>query len=273
MKPTKFNNPQLLVKVLVWTFIILHFPTFAFRSIAQNQFVYYYLCPCVGSISQPGSITGSTTVCQNASSIPYSIALVPSATYYTWTVPSDATIESGQLSTAITVNFGTATGNMCVTASNACGNSSQSCITITYFSAPTSVTASAGPNPICIGNSLTLTGGASGATSWAWSGPNAFTSTSQSTTLSITGTVQGGVYTVTATNSCGLATVSTSSVTVKPLPSAPTTGLTILLLNTNSVELEYCKRSHGYEWGTTTTYPANDNGTNVSYTQTGLSCE
>ena len=105
--------------------------------------MYYYSAPCAGSISQPGTITGSTTVCQNATGVAYSIKVVPSATGYIWTVPSDATVATGQGSAAITVNFGTVRGNVCVTASNACGTSSQRCLAITlntFHSAPTAGT-------------------------------------------------------------------------------------------------------------------------------------
>jgi hypothetical protein len=91
---------------------------------------------------------------------------------------------------------------------------------------PTSVTASASPNPLCAGNTLTLTGGATNATSWSWSGPNSYASTSQSPTITSITAAGAGVYSLTASNSCGSATaVSTSSVTVNALPTctAPAT--------------------------------------------------
>ena len=175
-----------------------------------------------GSISAPGSITGITSPCQNATGIAYSISSVTGATGYNWTVPTGATIASGQGTTAITVNFGTVSGNVCVTADNTCGTSIAGCSAITLnVGIPASVSATATPNPVCTGNSMTLTGGSTGASSWSWSGPNTYTSTSQSPTLSITGTAQGGVYTLTATNCNGSAT-NTVSVTVSTTPSAVT---------------------------------------------------
>jgi hypothetical protein len=44
----------------------------------------------------PGLITGATSLCENATNNTYSIAAVSGATSYTWSVPSGATIASGQ---------------------------------------------------------------------------------------------------------------------------------------------------------------------------------
>jgi hypothetical protein len=68
---------------------------------------------------------------------------------------------------------------------------------------PSSVTATANPNPICAGQTLSLTGSATGATSWSWSGPDGFTSSLQNPTISNITTLGAGVYTLTATNGCG----------------------------------------------------------------------
>ena len=58
--------------------------------------------------------------------VPYSIAPVPFATSYGWTVPTGATIASGGTTTNMTANFGSAviTGNVRARATNACGSSS-----------------------------------------------------------------------------------------------------------------------------------------------------
>ena len=79
----------------------------------------------------PGSITGSASVVENTTGEPYSISAVPGAASYNWTVPSGASVASGQGTTSITVDFGTSSGDICVTASNSCGLSSASCLTIT----------------------------------------------------------------------------------------------------------------------------------------------
>jgi hypothetical protein len=64
---------------------------------------------------------------------------VPGATSYTWTVPQNVTILSGQGTLVITVSFGQnfVSGNICVTANNACGSSGQKCRTVTRNISPT----------------------------------------------------------------------------------------------------------------------------------------
>lgn len=87
-------------------------------------------------LNAPGPITGPSIVNQNQQGVAYSIAPVPGANSYTWTVPNSATLVSGQGSTSISVNFTTGSGAITVTANDTCG-----------ASAPQTLTVSAG-NPI-----------------------------------------------------------------------------------------------------------------------------
>ncbi|PCJ79409.1 MAG: hypothetical protein COA57_15700 [Flavobacteriales bacterium] len=89
----------------------------------------------------PGAITGNTIVCVNATGEAYSISIVSGATAYTWIVPAGATVATGQGTTAITVDYGSTAGNVCVTASNNCGTSAASCTAITINTAPAAPTA------------------------------------------------------------------------------------------------------------------------------------
>jgi hypothetical protein len=70
----------------------------------------------------PSTITGATSVCYNAVNQGYAISSTPGLSY-TWTVPTGATIVSGQGTNLITVNFGTTGGNITVKANNTCGSS------------------------------------------------------------------------------------------------------------------------------------------------------
>ena len=81
----------------------------------------------------PGSISGARTVTSGQSGVVYSIFSVPGtgATSYKWTIPAGATM-TGDGTTSITVHFGSTPGNICVSASNACGASLESCITISF---------------------------------------------------------------------------------------------------------------------------------------------
>ncbi len=99
-------------------------------------------------------------------------------------------------------------------------------ITITYCLTPSAVTATAGPNPVCAGSTLSLTGtGGAGATNYLWEGPGGYTSTALSPTLTAA-IATDGVYTLTAINACGTysatATATTAAVTVNASPAAIT---------------------------------------------------
>ena len=74
-----------------------------------------------------GSITGNSNVCINAQAVQYSITSNPSATSYTWTAPAGSTIASGQGTNVVNINFGSNSGNVCVTATNSCGTGNQIC--------------------------------------------------------------------------------------------------------------------------------------------------
>ncbi|MFH1319614.1 MAG: FISUMP domain-containing protein [Bacteroidota bacterium] len=82
-------------------------------------------------LAAPGTITGQNSVSTGQTGLTYSIQAVPLATYYNWTIPAGASIQSGQGTTSITVDFGSSSGNICVTAENDCGTSSASCLLVT----------------------------------------------------------------------------------------------------------------------------------------------
>ena len=90
----------------------------------------------------------------------YSIAAVPGATGYTWTVPSGGTIVSGQNTTEIVVNWqnvAVGTYTVCVTASNTCGTSYSSCLPVDVQDCTTDlgITKTANPNPVIKTGTLT----------------------------------------------------------------------------------------------------------------------
>lgn len=76
--------------------------------------------------SAPGAITGPTTGLCQQTGIVYSIAPVPAATTYTWSVPAGITITAGQGTNTITVSYSGSfiNGNISVLVSNACGGNS-----------------------------------------------------------------------------------------------------------------------------------------------------
>ncbi|MFO0202603.1 MAG: hypothetical protein ACK528_05680, partial [Alphaproteobacteria bacterium] len=79
--------------------------------------------------------------------------------------------------------------------------------------------------PRCVNQTLTLTGG--GGVSYAWSGPNAFTSTDQAPNITPVTLAAAGTYTVTVTGANGCSNTATTSVVINPLPTVTGTGRVI----------------------------------------------
>jgi uncharacterized protein (TIGR02145 family) len=154
----------------------------------------------------PDAISGSIEVCENASSKTYNISAVDGATGYNWTVPSGASITDGAGTTSITVDFGTISGEICVSANNVCGESATTCETILVSDPAASIS---GDTDICAGESTTLT--ASGGTSYEWN--------TGSTNASID-VSNAGDYIVTVTDDNGCTGIDNITVTVHPNPTA-----------------------------------------------------
>jgi T5SS/PEP-CTERM-associated repeat protein len=167
----------------------------------------------VTSVGAAGSISGSTAVCAGTSGSTYSISSVSGATTYTWTVPSDATITSGQGSTSITVTWGSTSGSVSVTPANgnACiGGANNLSVTVN----PLPATPTAGNNgPIIEGNTLNLTASTIAGVTYNWTGPNSFASANQNPSISNATSAASGTYSVTVTdsNGCTSATGSTTA--------------------------------------------------------------
>jgi hypothetical protein len=84
-------------------------------------------------VGDAGTISGLGTICAGQTGVGYSISAVGGATSYIWTVPSGASVASGQGTTSITVNWGSSGGNVTVTPANAngcTGNSSSLSVTV-----------------------------------------------------------------------------------------------------------------------------------------------
>lgn len=111
-----------------------------------------------------GSISGVAAQCPTTAGQVYSIAAVPNALNYTWTVPTGWTITAGQGTTSITVTTGTTgqNGNIGVTASNGCVTSAVKNLAVTVIQAPVGGGVFGGNAVICINSStgtMTLGGG------------------------------------------------------------------------------------------------------------------
>ena len=95
----------------------------------------------ITTATPPGAITGPQIVCPGTSGLVYSIATVPGAAGYTWTVPAGWNITAGQGTTNITATSGNPgqNGNITVTVINSCAGSNSSSLAVTV-SSPVSLT-------------------------------------------------------------------------------------------------------------------------------------
>jgi hypothetical protein len=175
--------------------------------------------------AQPGTISGSATICSGATSS-YSISAVSGALSYTWTVPLGYTINSGQGTTSISVTGGTASGSISVSATSACGTGAVRTKAITISTGPSQPGTISGLSSVCSGlvSSYSVTA-VTGATSYTWTVPSGYTITAGQGTNSITitaGSVAGNIS-VTATSACGTSTVRTKAISISALPPQPGT--------------------------------------------------
>ncbi len=158
--------------------------------------------------SQPGNITGTSNPTCAQTGLSYSIAAVTLATSYNWTLPSDATLVTGQGTTSITVDMGNQTGNVSVRAESGCGNSTYIDLAITFSNSipaqPGDITGNQFLNDNATGEAYSITA-VSGATSYGWIVPAGASIVSGQATTSISvdfGTASGDVS-VYSVNACG----------------------------------------------------------------------
>jgi len=170
-------------------------------------------------------VTATTVVAVNCSGVPLTLQATTDGTNptYSWTGPNSFT--STAASPVVSANATAAmsgTYTVTVTDNNGCFGTAS--VAVTVNPAPTT-TISGGPTiAVCSGTPIafTLNGTQSGET-YAWSGPNGFTSTAASPTVTATSTAANqGVYTVVVTSTLGCNQTATVSVTVNATPTGTT---------------------------------------------------
>jgi hypothetical protein len=173
----------------------------------------------------PASITGTSVgVCGGSTQTYTCPASTTGATTYTWVVPTGATLNSGQGTTSASVTFpaGFASGNVSVTASNACGTSTARTLAVRSTTAQPGTITGTSVN-LCAGGSFTYSIAAvTGATSYSWTPPSGCsitTNTGTSITMSIPSGFVSGTLSVVANNACGSSLART--LTLSGIPAAP----------------------------------------------------
>ncbi len=165
------------------------------------------------SIPSSETITSNapTTICQGATAT-YTIPLNSSVQTYAWSVPTGATIQSGQNTNTIQVLYSSTalSGNVAVTRTNGCGIVN-STLPITINTLATGTTLS-GSQTVCAGSTNVVYTAAPipNVTSYVWTLPNGSTVTTATNTISITFGLNevSGNLSVAGNNSCGLGVAS-----------------------------------------------------------------
>jgi CHRD domain/Bacterial Ig domain/Ig-like domain CHU_C associated/PKD-like domain len=139
---------------------------------------------------------------------------------YLWTGPNSFT--STELSPSIANATVSATGTYVIRITNASNCSSTATVAVIVNAIPAATASS--NSPVCIGNTISLTGGGVG--TYAWSGPDGFSSTAQSPTIASATLLASGTYTITVTNANSCSSTATTSVMVNGLATASVTPST-----------------------------------------------
>ncbi len=149
-----------------------------------------------------------------------------SSVTYAWTTPAGTTANVTGLGTnrltIAPVSASTHAGDYSVTVTvDGCVITSAP-FDVKVFGQPTAAPAAYAPS-ICTGETLRLDAGATGASTYVWSGPNGFTSASATPVIANATTAANGTYTVTTSNASGCKTTATVTVdAVRPVPVQPT---------------------------------------------------
>lgn len=214
--------------------VILTFNGGSFSVFNQNVYFRQFKLGVPTCMEMPQSIVGVDTICQNTNGVQYSVPLVIDATNYTWTVPDDATIVSGQGSNAIVVNFGSKGGVVSVKPSmEGCDGPvrSKKVELIKIFSN----TSLNGPITVCGNTERTYSVVADNSvTGYLWhipDGASIIKTEGNSANIKFANS-SGDVY-VELTNSCGTAESSKISVVVDSVGDAPVIGKNGYLLTSS----------------------------------------
>ncbi|MBW7844263.1 MAG: T9SS type A sorting domain-containing protein [Bacteroidia bacterium] len=155
---------------------------------------------------------------------------------YSWTGPNNFT--STQQNPVINNVSSTEAGIYSVTATTSgCGTSAAGNTTLVVNTLPPAPTVS-NNGPLCDGETINLTAsGVTGAT-YAWSGPDGFTSTAQNPSITNANAAKAGNYSVQVTVSgCGTSPTSTTNVKVHRIPARPSVSGTGSVCENDSIKL------------------------------------
>lgn len=216
------------------------------------------------TLSAPGTISGNTAVCGTASQ-PYSIAAISGATIYNWTLPPGWVILSGAGTPSIIVMPAVASGNISVTATNACNTSTSSQLAITSGVVPAAPAPVTGNPTVCAGSVNIYSVPASSGITYNWSVPAGWTFSQSGNSINATAGSTSGNISVTATNgSCGTSTATSYPILVNPVLTPAVATVNSSTGNSICTGANITFTANGSGGGTTPTYQWRVNGVNIA---------
>ena len=158
----------------------------------------------------PSTIFGNTNVC-SGSNLTYSVANIPNATQYIWSLPIG---WSGSSNTnIILVTSGLNPGSITVASSNLCGTSSNTQLAVNVFTAPSFTSAISGSTFNCTGTVHNYSvANDPNITSYFWNLPFGWSGTSTANIITYTVGSPGGLINMLGSNVCGSSTAQTLNV-------------------------------------------------------------
>ena len=227
-----------------------------FSSTSQSLTISINLAP-----SMPGSISGSTPVCE-ASLQNYSIGSVSNATNYFWSFPGGWSGTSS--STSLSVTAGSTGGTISVIANNACGNSAAQTLAVVANPLPSQPASIIGNTSICGGTTQTYyVNAAANASSYTWTIPATWSGTSTGDSITVITGNTGGTISIVGNNSCGSGPIKTQSITTTVIPATPASvsGSTTLCPSTGATySVTAVSGATSYTW----TLPSGWTGTSTT---------
>jgi gliding motility-associated-like protein len=193
------------------------------------------------------SATGSITLNGLANSTSYTVNYTRNGT-----PQGPVTLSSNGSGSLIIANLISGIYDNITVSVNGCTSAPVGPITLNDPAAPNTPTAGSN-TPICSGNTLTLNASTTspGVATYAWTGPNGFTSNQQNPTIPNATTAATGTYNVSVTiNGCTSAAGSVA-VTVNQTPATPTVGSNSPVCTGNTLNLNASTTTPGvitYDW-------------------------
>ncbi len=179
--------------------------------------------PAVGACCIPTMSSTAATCAGNDGTATATPVGVSGPYNYTWTNSVGAVVSTTSGVAGANTATGLAAGTYTVTVINT-ALSCQVTNTVTVTGAATITPPTAGSNsPVCVGGTLNLTSTVVAGATYAWTGPNAFTSPLQNTSIAGVTAAASGTYTVVATVG-GCTTSATVVVLINPNPTVNVPG-------------------------------------------------